>query len=277
MFTGREVEVPAGGWRNAGCIPNHRPDRFGVAWRCLDAQFTRTRRFPYAVPQRRRRIFIVGYFGDWRRAAEVLLEPSRLSWNPPTRVRLRESVAANSERGAGETGRTTFWNGADIAERITCTSDRHAQIIITYENHGQDSRVKELKGVSPQLNAKSGTGGNNLPLVQRVFVKTARPTFKGGCETYADKGVAPTVNSFDGGDKRANELICCDTTVRRITPIECERLMGFPDDWTRIPWRNKEKENCPDGPRYKACGNSMCVNVMEWIGEQINRVEKEDK
>ena len=58
-------------------------------------------------------------------------------------------------------------------------------------------------------------------------------------------------------------------TVRRLLPIECERLMGFPDNWTRIPWRNKPEEKCPDGLRYKACGNSMCVNVMMWIGTRI--------
>ncbi len=59
------------------------------------------------------------------------------------------------------------------------------------------------------------------------------------------------------------------STVRRLTPRECERLQGFPDDWTRIPWRGAIAENCPDGPRYKACGNSMAVPVMAWIGERI--------
>jgi len=61
--------------------------------------------------------------------------------------------------------------------------------------------------------------------------------------------------------------------VRRLTPIECERLMGFPDNHTRIPWRGKPAEQCPDGPRYKACGNSMCVNVMRWLGTRIQMVE----
>jgi DNA (cytosine-5)-methyltransferase 1 len=58
-------------------------------------------------------------------------------------------------------------------------------------------------------------------------------------------------------------------TVRRLTPRECERLQGFPDDWTLIPWRKREAIDCPDGPRYKALGNSMAVNCMEWIGERI--------
>ena len=64
-------------------------------------------------------------------------------------------------------------------------------------------------------------------------------------------------------------------TVRKLLPIECERLMGCPDNWTRIRWKGRPEEECPDAPRYKACGNSMCVNVMAWIGERIDRVEKE--
>ena len=62
--------------------------------------------------------------------------------------------------------------------------------------------------------------------------------------------------------------------IRQLS-IECERLMGFPDNWTRISWKGKPEEECPDAPRYKACGNSMCVNVMAWIGERIDGVEKE--
>jgi site-specific DNA-cytosine methylase len=62
-------------------------------------------------------------------------------------------------------------------------------------------------------------------------------------------------------------------TVRRLTPVECERLQGFPDDWTLIPWRKKPAEECPDGPRYKALGNSMACNCMAWIGEQIAKWE----
>ena len=62
-------------------------------------------------------------------------------------------------------------------------------------------------------------------------------------------------------------------TVRRLTPRECERLQGFPDDWTKIPYRGKPADECPDGPRYKAVGNSMAVPVMRWIGERIAMAE----
>lgn len=61
--------------------------------------------------------------------------------------------------------------------------------------------------------------------------------------------------------------------VRRLTPRECERLQGFPSDWTKIPYRGKPADECPDGPRYKAVGNSMAVPVMRWIGERIAMAE----
>lgn len=63
--------------------------------------------------------------------------------------------------------------------------------------------------------------------------------------------------------------------VRRLTPTECERLQGFPDDWTKVPYKGKPTDECPDGPRYKALGNSMAVPVMKWIGERIQKVEDE--
>jgi DNA (cytosine-5)-methyltransferase 1 len=61
--------------------------------------------------------------------------------------------------------------------------------------------------------------------------------------------------------------------VRRLTPVECERLQGFPDNWSRIRWKGKPEEQCPDGPRYKACGNSMAVPVMAFIGRRIAEVD----
>jgi DNA (cytosine-5)-methyltransferase 1 len=65
--------------------------------------------------------------------------------------------------------------------------------------------------------------------------------------------------------------------VRRLTPRECERLQGFPDDHTLIPWRNKPADQCPDGPRYKALGNSMAVPCMTWIGKRIDAVERNNR
>lgn len=62
--------------------------------------------------------------------------------------------------------------------------------------------------------------------------------------------------------------------VRRLTARECEFLQGFPRDYTKIPWKGKPADVCPDGPRYKALGNSMAVPCMRWIGERIDQVER---
>ncbi len=80
-------------------------------------------------------------------------------------------------------------------------------------------------------------------------------------------GVNPTLT------RRHYASVAIASAVRRLTPRECERLQGFPDDYTAIPWRKKGSEDCPDGPRYKALGNSMAVPVMRWIGERIAAVE----
>jgi len=97
--------------------------------------------------------------------------------------------------------------------------------------------------------------------------------FKGGQGSAAggiafDEHVSPTLSAADSGTNRTPALLY-GMQVRRLTPIECERLQGFPDNYTQIPWRGKPAEQCPDGPRYKALGNSMAVPVMRWIGERI--------
>jgi DNA (cytosine-5)-methyltransferase 1 len=77
-------------------------------------------------------------------------------------------------------------------------------------------------------------------------------------------------------DNAAHAAVAQSMTVRRLTPRECERLQGFPDDWTMIPYRGKSPENCPDGPRSKALGNSMACNCMSWIGERIAAYEAQN-
>lgn len=79
------------------------------------------------------------------------------------------------------------------------------------------------------------------------------------------------LRAASGGSSRS--YVAQPWAVRRLTPTECERLQGFPDGFTRIPYRGKPADKCPDGPRYKALGNSMAVNCMEWIGERIQMVE----
>jgi hypothetical protein len=83
-------------------------------------------------------------------------------------------------------------------------------------------------------------------------------------------------NASEDGTGRGTPLVPQSMTVRRLTPRECERLQGFPDDWTMIPYRGKPPEECPDGPRYKALGNSMACNCMAWIGERIAAYENQN-
>lgn len=112
----------------------------------------------------------------------------------------------------------------------------------------------------PTLKARMGTGGGNVPNV--MAVRTANTGANG-------HGVADEKShTLDGANGQA---ICGRslTQVRRLTPKECERLQGFPDDWTNIPTKGKD---CPDGPRYKALGNSMAVPVMAWIGKRLAMV-----
>jgi len=85
----------------------------------------------------------------------------------------------------------------------------------------------------------------------------------------------PLTNRADGTG--TGPTVMQSKAVRRLTPIECERLQGFPDKYTAIPWRGKTSDQCPDGPRYKALGNSMTVPVMRWIGERIAMVDSTSK
>ena len=103
----------------------------------------------------------------------------------------------------------------------------------------------------------------------------------GVCVIDAERQVCPTLTSRMQGssgwapyNEDAHLIPQASMSVRRLTPTECERLQGFPDGWTQIAWKGKAASECPDGPRYRALGNSMAVNVMRWIGRRIELVEK---
>jgi len=208
---------------------------YGFSYRVLDAQY-------FGVPQRRRRVFVVAHSsGDSRRAAEVLFEPESLRGNPP------------KSRASGQ----------ETAQCLT-----------------------------------TGTGCRYDPetetLIPVTFRKSRRAQSTEDFETWVSDDVTNTLNCFDVGDIRSTDLvvqafnhqsggdmrgidprptaqlqrhqetsILQGMAVRRLTPTECERLQGFPDGWTDI------LPTTPDGPRYKALGNSMAVPVMRWIGSRI--------
>jgi len=346
---------------------------YGFAYRVLDAQFTRTRRFPWAVPQRRRRVFVVGYLGDWRRAAAVLFDGESLSGNPPPRRETRQRPAPTIS--APPTGGGGLGTDFDCDRGLIASHDV-AQPLLAKSNssHRADAESYIAAPVAPTLNAHFGDkmslenqhinegGGCSSPPVANPLTarmhKGINTTLDEGQTLIANGGVfdvphslrgegisAPlrsmshdgshanagghaavayglatsvtpkfghnvqptmTVPSPSGGgqppavafDMRGREggampegphdtanmraaeggssrsYVAQPWAVRRLTPRECERVMGFPDDFTRIPYRGKPADKCPDGPRYKALGNSWAVNVAEWVGERIDRVAK---
>lgn len=90
------------------------------------------------------------------------------------------------------------------------------------------------------------------------------------CDVVRECGeTSPTLTARMGTGGNNVPCLQGETAVRRLTPIECERLQGFPDDWTKISYRGKSEDECPDSPRYKAIGNSWAVPVVRWLGERI--------
>ena len=127
-----------------------------------------------------------------------------------------------------------------------------------FENHSQDSRYNPLGDTCETVSAKYGTGGNNMPLV-----------------TYQD--VTGTLNpgahpgSYNGQDAY-NDMLVASSVVRRLTPLECERLQGYPDGWTDIgEWTDSKgkKHKEADSPRYKALGNSIALPFWAWMARRI--------
>jgi DNA (cytosine-5)-methyltransferase 1 len=92
-------------------------------------------------------------------------------------------------------------------------------------------------------------------------------------DTYNQDLNSHVTHALRDGNSEGTPALLHSMQVRRLTPEECEALQGFPRSYTQIPWRKKPASECPDGPRYKALGNSWAVPVARWIGERINKVE----
>jgi DNA (cytosine-5)-methyltransferase 1 len=132
----------------------------------------------------------------------------------------------------------------------------------------QQNQLGEVRcgNIAGTVNTNSNASGRNTPMVAHAAVafSDTSATLKGGS---GERGYP------DPSDGNGHSMVGTAMTVRRLTARECERLQAFPDDYTLIPWRKKQAEDCPDGPRYKALGNSMAVNCMAWIGERIAALE----
>jgi DNA (cytosine-5)-methyltransferase 1 len=259
--------------RDMGIVITALVDRgYGVCWRVLDSQ-------NFGVPQRRRRVFIVASLGDHRGPVQILFEP--------------ESLPRNLEQSRSKRKKITDRTKTSSAE----TSESIDHVLFEATRIG-DPRF--YKNISPTMAARWGTGGNNVPLLAfpmhggminrklengpsgSGFKDANEPSFTLTSSSHAVHGVvvAQEINSFTGssfgqykkgvGTLRANggdlgggsENLVTTNSVRRLTPVECERLQGFPDGWTA---------GQPDSARYKQLGNAVTVPVVEWI---INRMVK---
>ena len=314
---------------------------YGFAYRVLDAQY-------FGVAQRRRRVFVVGYLGDWRAAAAVLFERHSLSGHPAPSRETRQSVAA-SVRSSTQSG---FDCGVELTGPLQARDYKDAgtdgmsknsakMIPVTkafYESSLAQYKEADLAGTAKASGGVAGGGSETFiaqpmayniapgkgALKDDIHVTDAYATktldasgsnpamHQGGAailqaiclmdqggsvmniendmtgtlrrETHGHEPIVmqPTIVhgtqdpcvsdiAFAQGRNNGGENVMVQhMAVRRLTPVECERLQGFPDNYTDIKSKGKPT---PDGPRYKALGNSMAVPVMAWIGQRIQEVE----
>ena len=181
--------------------------------------------------------------------------------------------AKGGEVRSNERGGTGMLHYEDKTFTVAATQDQFVATPnqVLYENHPNDSRVTGPHDIAPTIAARFGTGGGNVPFVQDITAVAFQPgnlARRAGSDPSTE--VFPTL-SKDSGDQ--NPHVATPMAVRRLLPSECEALQGFPKNWTRISWKGKPPEQCPDGPRYKAIGNSMATNCMKWIGRRIQLVD----
>jgi DNA (cytosine-5)-methyltransferase 1 len=259
---GRDFGAIVGGMVELGYSPS---------WRVLDAQYVRVDGFPYAVPQRRRRVFIVGHLGDWRRAAAVLFERESLQGDTPPRRQQGQGVAptiSSRPTGGGGLGTDFDCDGGLVVADVASTLNAHYG-----EKWGlEDQHVNQG---CPLFIAFAHQQGGNIDLhvtnnvgltIQKSQGQAVAFDMRGrdGGSQFEGPHETANIRAASGGSSKS--YVAQPWAVRRLTPRECERLQGFPDDYTLIPVRGK---SAADGPRYKALGNSMAVNCMRWIGKRI--------
>ena len=255
------LEPPGGRWTNCGVVLG--PQRT-VAWRVLDAQY-------FGLAQRRKRVFVVASARAGFDPTQVLLEcegvrrdsaPSRQARKDPAadlgvspapfggeNVR-KGRYLGNAERGAGE---VPFLTSSNLGK---CVNNQTPLVGVT----GDSASACWCPDVSGPLGGAGQSGG----------FRTTDLDNNGAYILDAPVAFEPR----HLGDSTPHVLAPA-MAVRRLTPRECERLQGFPDSWTLIPWRGKPADQCPDGPRYTALGNSMATPVMRWIGRRIDEKLRE--
>lgn len=243
---------------------------YGFAYRILDAQH-------FGVPQRRRRVFVVGYFGDWRRAAQVLFEQDCLRGDITPLRSEGEEVAGTFKARARSGG----W-GQDIdlaaggymrpVETAKCLTSRGAgcqNLDLETSNvvfYPTQDPISSTDGTTHALGCGSSNGQASIAVAIPINTQLG---LRGETSNSKREGIGVGVQGDPAFTLQANHPhgVAFQGGVRRLTPEECEALQGFPRGYTKIT------DKTADGPRYKALGNSMAVPCMRWIGERINEVE----
>ena len=252
---------------------------YGVAWRVLDAQF-------FNVPQRRKRVFLVGYLRKYRRAAEILsLIEGSAGDSAPCR-KAQQNAARRITGGAGS-GSPRDLNPPVMAPLEAQDGprwgsnqwvDRHKAVICEAPDTANPLTARMYKGINTTVDEGQTpvvVHATQDPLTSDIaFPLQAKNAGRLNAVAIAENQraevremeVTGAVNQPGGKPGQGYQAVRIDTAVRRLTPRECERLQGFPDDYTLIP-------KASDTARYKALGNSMAVPVMRWIGQNIDKVE----
>jgi len=267
---------------------------YGWAYRILDAQY-------FGLAQRRRRVFVVGYLGDWRRAAAVLFERESLSGHPAPRREAGQDVTYRTAPSLTGSGRGTSRAGEsreqDCVVPILSASTGDISHCLNAGGMGRiDYETETLIAHSLRADgfdaSEDGTG-RGTPLVAfdaRQSDVLHYGDMSGPLDTDGhtiavaftenhdgdvwEGDVMQPLNRGGGKPGMSYPAIRSGMQVRRLTPRECERLQGFPDDYTLIPYRGKP---AADGPRYKALGNSMAVPVVRWIGRRMALMDEIDQ
>ena len=257
------IPMPCKGkWTNSGCIVG---DGWSIAWRVLDAQF-------WGVPQRRRRIALVADFGG-QSASEILFIRNSVSGHTDKSEPKRKATASDASGGIG----ADYCIGVDIYN-TTLTGDKTVPLTSGgFTSTGTCPKVMIPISFEPGIASREGghiyenvsgtlraNAGDNQ---KSVVYSIDQGGGKSACN-IAD-GKSPTLTCTHGGEP----AVCYGRhIVRRLTPMECERLQGYPDGWTDIgEWTdtNGKKHKTSDAARYKALGNSIALPPWKWVLKRI--------
>jgi len=231
-----------GRWTDAGMVDG--PDG-RVAWRVLDAQF-------FGLAQRRRRVFAVHCPRGGADPAAVLFERARLQGHSPPRREAGEGVALCLANGTGSVGGQRYDGESEdfVVSTLTGNGDAHSGF---RDDAGLIAHSLRADGFDA---SEDGTG-RGTPLVPALYQ-----------DSQYGVGEYDSAGALRAGRIPEHQMVVKHAAVRRLTPRECERLQGFEDDYTAIPYRG---HLAADGNRYRALGNSMAVPVVSWLGERIQK------